>query len=419
MTGKQHTAGSALVFLEQMAQRAFVAALLTLLVLCVVLPNSFQIASAIMLIACFLFALPVVRINRQLATLGFLYLAGVVVTLAYLLVGVLHGASTEAIKQVGIIYIASPLLWMFISAGAVQTLAPERLIRWFALLGFTCCLSIVAFYFLFMHFGAHAVVFLQANANVDFAEGYAASTMFVYGSLIFICGGFFASPELIRGEVYRAGLLVAFALAALTSGRSALILSIPVGMLLGLFLPVEKDRPRLAFRKKLAKSVAMVAIAILILMLATDISISYVLEIFVDKLASAGGAVRSEQMLALLNASMDANGMGAGHGIGIDYVRDDEYPWRYETVWLATVYRVGMIGTLIYLLPFAWYLAKIASQARAGKLQPHHKFMFSGFVCAFLASNTNPYIESFTFQWMYVMPIVSLLSIAQAAKNFR
>jgi hypothetical protein len=34
--------------------------------------------------------------------------------------------------------------------------------------------------------------------------------------------------------------------------------------------------------------------------------------------------------------------------------------------------------------------------------------MFCGFVCAFLGTNTNPYIEAFVFQWMYVIPLVAL-----------
>jgi hypothetical protein len=41
-------------------------------------------------------------------------------------------------------------------------------------------------------------------------------------------------------------------------------------------------------------------------------------------------------------------------------------------------------------------------------LPPHHKFLFSAFMAAFIASNTNPYIEAFAFQWMYTIPLVAL-----------
>jgi hypothetical protein len=34
--------------------------------------------------------------------------------------------------------------------------------------------------------------------------------------------------------------------------------------------------------------------------------------------------------------------------------------------------------------------------------------MFCGFLCAFLGTNTNPYIEAFSLQWMYVIPLVAM-----------
>jgi hypothetical protein len=79
-------------------------------------------------------------------------------------------------------------------------------------------------------------------------------------------------------------------------------------------------------------------------------------------------------------------------------------------VWLATLYRVGLVGTVIYALPFLLYIAKVTRLALAHSLPPRHKFLFCAFFCAFLGSNTNPYIEAFTFQWMYVIPLVALFT---------
>jgi len=77
-------------------------------------------------------------------------------------------------------------------------------------------------------------------------------------------------------------------------------------------------------------------------------------------------------------------------------------------VWLATLYRVGILGTLIYALPFALYILAALRLAYRRRLPSRHKFLFSGLVCALLATNTNPYIEAFAFQWMYVIPLVAL-----------
>jgi hypothetical protein len=69
---------------------------------------------------------------------------------------------------------------------------------------------------------------------------------------------------------------------------------------------------------------------------------------------------------------------------------------------------VGLLGTIIYVLPFFLYVAWVIKLALSCRLTPYHKFMFCGFVCAFLGTNTNPYIEAFALQWMYVIPLVAM-----------
>ena len=69
---------------------------------------------------------------------------------------------------------------------------------------------------------------------------------------------------------------------------------------------------------------------------------------------------------------------------------------------------MGLLGAAVYAFPFFVYIVRVLRLARARQLPPHHKFLFSAFVAAFIASNTNPYIEAFAFQWMYTIPLVAL-----------
>lgn len=400
----------------------FLGATFVLLVLSVVLPNSLQEHTAVAMAICFLLAIPIAKINRQLAILGLLYLCSVAVTLFYLAVGVAHDAPIIAVQQVFIIYIISPLLWMYISAGLVQTLGVEKLLRWFMLLAFLSCLSVAIYFYLFINYGPEAVTFFKQNANVNLTEGNAAAIMFVYGSLIFLCGGFFSTPELIKNRLYRISLLVMLAIAALTSGRSAVILSIFLGLFLGWLL--SSKTKTLRFKETNQKNLVLQVISLFVIMGSLSLMSSVsgvdflrILELFSDELLSGGGSERVDQVSALIDGSLNTLGTGSGHGVGVSYVRSEEFPWRYETVWVATVFRVGLVGSLIYLLPFIWYSIKVAKLARCRELLPSQKFMFSGFVCAFLAANTNPYIESFAFQWMYVLPVVSLLAIQSNVKS--
>ena len=384
-----------------------------LLLLAVVIPNSLPIPTAAAMGLAFLLALPGLRVGSSFRNLLGLYTCGVVVTVVYMVVGAMHDAPQIAMAQVFAIYILSPLVWMIIAAGLMRRLGADRLIDWFALLSLLCAVSVALFFYLYLRRGAAAVAFFFQGANVNLQEGFSGATMHVYGSLIFLCGGFFSSPELIKNRLLRFVLLAALLVCALTSGRTALILSVPLGWLLGLMLVSRTmgSTRRSPVTRIILYGLPMliaVAAALILLQAYTQISLSRVFDAVSTKLASGGGSARSEMSRSLFAGILDNEGLGAGHGVGVGFISDPLHPWRYEVVWLATIYRVGLLGTLIYTLPFLLYIAAVLRMARSRRLPPRHKFMFCGFVCAFLAANTNPYIEAFAFQWMYVIPLVAL-----------
>lgn len=393
----------------------FLGAAFLLLLLAVVVPNSLPLPTAAAMGLAFMLALPGLRIGPGFRTLLALYTCTVIVTIIYMIVGSQHDASLIAMLQVAAIYILSPLLWMVIANGLHRQLGMDRLIDWFILLSLLCALSVAMFFYLYLTRGAAAVTFFFKGANVNLTEGFSGATMHVYGSLIFLCGGFFGSPELIKNRLLRLALLAMLLICALTSGRSALILAIPIGWALGLMLAPRTTGPRRkspiinTIRYGLPSLIA-VAAALVLLDAYTQVSVSTVLNNFSDKLASGGGSSRVEMAHSLYAGILDNAGLGAGHGVGVRFISDTIHPWRYELVWLATLYRVGIVGTLVYALPFLLYIAKVIRLALARRLPPRHKFLFCAFVCAFLGSNTNPYIEAFTFQWMYVIPLVALFT---------
>lgn len=391
----------------------FLAMAFVLLLLTVVVPNSLQLTSAVVLVLAFLLALPGLRIRPGFRALLALYACTVIVTLFYMAVGGLHDAPAEAMRQVTLIYIVSPLLWTIVADGLLRQLGTDRLIGWFVLLSLLCAVSVALFFYLYLTRGAAAVSFFFEGANVNLNEGFSGATMHVYGSLIFLCGGFFGSPELIRSRLLRLVLLAMLLVCALTSGRTALILAVPLGWFLGLLLtPRTTVQPHRSSILRIIRygvpMVVAVAIALLLLDAYTQISLSKVLDAVTTKLASGGGPARVEMTRSLFAGILANDGLGSGHGVGVAFISDTQYPWRYELVWLATLYRVGMLGTLVYALPFLLYIIAVIRLAIGRRLPPRHKFMFCGFVCAFLGTNTNPYIEAFVFQWMYVIPLVAL-----------
>ncbi|MBE1162285.1 hypothetical protein [Dyella acidiphila] len=389
----------------------FLGVAMLLLLFTVVVPNSLPVTTAVTMAMAFLLAVPGIRFSASLRNLLALYACTVMVTVIYIIVGGLHGAPLQAMVEVSAVYIAAPLAWMVIAEALHRQLGTERLIDWFIVLSILCVVSVAAFFYLFLTRGAAAVSFFFQGANVNLAEGFSGATMHVYGSLIFLAGGFFSSPELIKNKLLRFSLLMALLICAITSGRSALIISVPIGLLIGWMLSsrtvehVGKSAMARLLQYGLPLLIAFIA-ALYLLQAYTQISLSSVLNIVFDKVASGGGRARADMSRSLYAGIFDNGGLGAGHGVGVSFVSDPLHPWRYEVVWLATIYRVGIVGSLIYVMPFLLYAIGVTRMALARLLPVRHKFLFSGFVCAFLATNTNPYIEAFALQWMYVIPLV-------------
>ncbi|MGY0652468.1 hypothetical protein ACW7GZ_11520 [Luteimonas sp. A537] len=381
-----------------------------------VVPNSLQVATIACLMSSFVLGLSLVKWTKKLFRLLAVHLLVSIVTLFYMGIGMNSGAPLEAMWQILVIYVVSPLLWIIIFAAMVQIASAEALERVFVSVSLLAAASVALFYFLYFSFGSSSVSFFREGANLNYKDGYAGATMHVYGALIFFTSGLFASPGIIRSNVLRAVLLGGLALAAITSGRSALIMSIPLGAALGIVfqgrLAGGSDGRRRSFIR-MSKGVLFVAFGVLsvafLLPVFTDVDISLIVGMFWDELSSGGGSARSEQARALLEGVGEHYGLGAGHGVGVDYIRSYTFPWRYEMVWVATLFRVGLIGALVYSVAFVMCFAAFCRLAINRSLSELDLFLGVGFVSAVLASNTNPYIEAFTLQWMFALPIVWFL----------
>lgn len=383
------------------------------LALAAVVPHSFQAVEGAVIALTAMLSLVVIRRDAWLQRILFTYFLGAIVTALYIGVGYIRGAPREASNQTLFVYVVSPLMWMLISTAAFQLFGLRRVVQILIKLSWAAVVSVAAFFYLFLTFGRQAVQFLTEDANVDVSNGFAGATILVYGSLIFLSGALFAQPMLVRNKLARFTLPAFLFLAAITSGRSALILSVPVGLVVGAFL---RSRTRVEGQGKgdsvllpmLLLAAAALGALLLIDKLFDQIDLSVIFGQFFDELSSGGGSVRTEQSLALWDGFLHTYGLGAGHGVGVSYIRNDVYPWRYEVIPLATLYRVGVIGTFAYLSTFLIYGAELLRRLTRKQLSAEDIYMTGGFVAVALAVFTNPYIEGFVFQWMYLLPVLSL-----------
>lgn len=383
---------------------AFIA--LTLGFTSIVFPNSLRPMSFIIFSVAGALALAGSRkfvVNLRLL----IWLLGSITTLFYVAVG-WSQRYTEAVLQVPFVYVISPGIWLLVCSRIVADYRLTAIIRAILFLGFLGGLSVFGFYFVFLTVGPDAVRWLIRLPNVEYGSGTAAATMYVFGSLMFVSGGFFAAPNIIKSPLSKFAIAVVLVAAALLSGRTALMLSIGFGAMVFLVSMAHYRGTKIRLRQV----VGLVVLGVLtVLVIATaaqrfGFDLTRIVVSVVEKVFSGGGEERGAQFFALLKGILDTWGLGAGHGIGVSLIRSEEFPWRYELLWLATVYRVGVIGALIYFLPvaiiFSRYLAMLATRRNS----PASDFMFGGFFAAFLGAATNPYYESFEFQWMLFLPFV-------------
>lgn len=384
------------------------ALVLALLAVCVVIPHSLQLPTAALFALAAMTGLLTLRAQNQvIGYVGICYLLSLLVTLTYLIVGMAHGAPDIAIYQILAVYVVSPLLWLIIWHAAFQLMPKSRVIGYLIALCVPACLTVALFFFLFISFGPDAVRFFAETGNISFDSGITGATMHVYGSMIFLTGAVFAAPELIKRNWQRIGLLVALSTVAITSGRSALILAIPIGTIAGLV--IRQHVARLSFSGLFRYAVFLVvalALLVTLIQLFTTIDLLAIVDATVQKISQGGGEARTEQSAALIEGIRNTNGLGAGHGIGVSLIRNDDYPWRYENVFLANIYRVGFAGAVIYAIVWLITFGVAIRSILARQWVPQDTFVFAGMSTMLLAAPTNPYLESFIFQWSFTLPLV-------------
>ncbi len=398
--------------------------LLVTLFVCVVFPHSFQAPTAGLLVVGLLLSLLVIRKSEYLDRLMTTYLLGVIVTAIYVWIGYAHRAPRAAVTQTILVYILSPFMWLIIGATLTQQFGIERLVRTLIRFTWAAVIEVAVFFWAFLVFGKQAVSFLSEQANVNVSGGIAAANIIVYGSLIFLAGALFAQPSAVPGRWRRITLPALVLVCAITSGRSALILAIPIGLVIGAVFRSRvqtEDGGEQGGLRTLVPTFLLALLGIAVLLIidqfvdAFDLITIY--QQFIAELFSGGGSERTEQIAALWEGVRESYGLGVGHGIGVAYLRSAEFPWRYEVIPMATLLRVGLIGTLVYASTFAIYGLTFADRFAKRTLRNEDVYMFGGFASVTLAVFTNPYIESFVFQWMYFLPVMSLGIIANQRRD--
>ena len=162
---------------------------------------------------------------------------------------------------------------------------------------------------------------------------------------------------------------------------------------------------------------------IFLLMLATSLVMSVVFELsfmsiiemivegfnFGDS-SNLSASVRAEQYYALLHGWMENPLIGSGLGASaLGSIRSHEQPWAYELTYLASLFHIGLIGSIVYASALLWTFVKSIPVVRtspevAAMLLP----LLVGLACFLIVNATNPYLAKFDYLWTIFLPVAIL-----------
>ena len=370
----------------------------------VVLPNSPTLRLAklpLVLIVAVIVVLGMRRIEREYLVVLAL---GIAVTLVYLLVG-LRGSPdpTAALIQVSAAYIVAPIFWIYLGDHLFRKYHADSVVRLFVVLSILATLTVAGAYWALQNDSAHLLFFMvEGGIRGELSEEAVGISLQVFGSLIFLGAAVFGRLA-DRLDPLHLLAIAAIAASALVANRSALIVALLIGA--SMLVVQMLIRARLVRLVLVLPIVFGVAVAIMYFGAPLiGIDVEQILFAFRDEVAAGGGSARTEQMGALLGGIADNALFGSGHGVGVDVIRDEDRPWAYEVIALSTIYKVGVLGALIYLVPAMLSLVRYWGLVRAGRSESADHFFAFGLLGTLAATFTNPYLESVEFQWTYFLP---------------
>lgn len=302
-------------------------------------------------------------------------------------------------------YIISPLFWITIVSYVRMQFSIDDIMKYLILLGFISNLSVPILYITMSAGYVSIVEYIIKAPNIDQNTGL-GFTLHVYGSLIFFAIAVMPSLFYIRKIAYKIIYIFSFIVAAVLSARSAFLFLILVGLSFGIF-----------YIKKTSINIKNIFIFIFLGLLLLQFSftqyskyfdvdiVDYFESTHINKVKEVGGEARVSQTNEMLE-QFYKNPLGSGF-VTLDTIRDEVKTYSYEVLILATLVRFGLVTFLVILYSLFSSLGNIFSSNVNMRKQAKDILIF-GFIAILISSFTNPYLESFCFQWMYFLPLIFL-----------
>jgi len=351
---------------------------------------------------------------------------------SYILLGVVHGAPTEAMLESVFVYLLYPLFYFF----AILLVADQLSIR------------VVTYFLIALGIFISLLTIMQAARVFGFGSvpGYSL-LYYIYPDLVYHHREFAFTGE--NGYLPRAAerfvFLAPFAVGLLLAGsrigisRALIVLNLLLVsaatvlterraflLILVLILSISLTRWALTRIGQVAAVILIAAVAGVVLILA-DVGLSLGPMNFSNNLSEAGSRVqesytsadlgtRELQVEMLVRSAGDRPIFGHGYGSSIaSFYRNTQAPWRFEMTYVALLFQAGALGLALY-AALALQLGIVARNAY--KADPTYVLPFIfGLAGAMLAVTTNPYLNYGTGQWLLFLPVAVFCTVLLKTKQ--
>lgn len=379
--------------------RVFVNLLLFILGFFVLIaPNSFQLTTAALLLL--INALLLVIYKKPLINSYFIFW-WIFLSAVFGFFISISDIKWEYKSELTLKYVLFPILWLNIFSYIKACLPLVRFTKFLFGFSFFSLFLVIFLYFSLLNGYNFAQYFIQyPGVDSQFLLGF---RLHVYGNLIFFATGIFLLSNIYNNKIIEYLYILLFIIVALISGRSALVLSLAIGFLILLIRYLYNRQYRIIFIYLLFSLAIFFIVAFSIKSFLNYDFSEFLQAGTFKKLQELGGEERTSQSTIMFNQIL-SHPWGIGfNNIGLE--RNWEKTFEYEVLIVATILRFGVIGFIIILISLFSIARNIISFS---ELSIYKRFYLIGFFSIITFSFTNPYLESFSFQWMFFGPLVFL-----------
>ena len=373
--------------------------LLILGVLVLLFPNSFQLVTAIVMILIVVLSF---IINNKICINDYLLFWWLTLSCFFIFYISISEINIQDKIELILKYTFFPFLWLAIGTYLKENYKEEYLIKALVIFSFVSFFLVLALYYL-MLMGYNFVELFFKDPNIDNQYGL-GFTLHVYGNMLFFAAGIIIIIPVLNSRLFEFFYVFMFIIVALISARTALLVSLSLGII---FLQLYY-----IYEKRYGMPLIYILILVLLffgLSFYTSNYLNYnLIDYFqqgsLEKFKSFGGKERTAQSGLMIQKIIN-NPWGIGfNNIGI--IMNEEKEYKYEVLILATLLRYGL---LVFTLIGFSLLPIIKTIKNFRKINSYKMFWVLGFVFIIVFSFTNPYLESFFFQWMFFIPLVFLI----------